>query len=159
MVKILCMDVDGTLTDGRIYMGSEGEQFKAFDVKDGYGICHVLPEMGIIPVIITGRRSGSLAKRGVELGVIDVYQGVSDKESCLEGVLRSKGLSLFDVAYIGDDLNDLACMDLVVAGGGVVGCPCDADPLVCAKAHFVSSRPGGRGAVREFIDWIAMSQS
>ena len=78
-IKLLVMDVDGTLTDGHIYMGPDGEVMKAFDVKDGYGIAHILPRYGIIPVIITGRRSQIVERRCAELGITELYQGVGDK--------------------------------------------------------------------------------
>ena len=87
-IKMLVMDVDGTLTDGKIYMGSDGEVFKAFDVKDGYAIAH-LHEVGIIPVIITGRKSKIVENRAKELNIKEVYQGVSDKVEKLKEVAKS----------------------------------------------------------------------
>lgn len=146
------MDVDGTLTDGKIYMGTTGEAFKAFNIKDGYGICHILPAIEMEPVIITGRESSIVENRCKELGITMLYQGVHDK--------AQKIVSLTDnhpelVAFIGDDLNDIAAMKLVVECGGVVGCPKDAAAAVQIVAHFVSSKEGGNGAVREFIEWLA----
>ena len=87
-IKLLVMDVDGTLTDGKIYMGAEGEMMKAFDVKDGYGIAHILPRLGITPVIITGRRSGIVERRCAELGITELYQGVRDKLEKLRELLH-----------------------------------------------------------------------
>lgn len=153
-IKLLCMDVDGTLTDGRLYIGAEGEVAKAFDVKDGYAIGNILPSAGIMPVVITGRRSRLVERRCEELNITELHQGVSDKATCLKSIVSKIHLSLSEVAYFGDDLNDLSCMKEVAAAGGVVGCPSDACEEVKAVAHFISIRSGGRGAAREFIDWL-----
>ena len=157
MIKYLVMDVDGTLTDGKIYIGTEGEIFKAFDVKDGYAIHYILPEYGITPVIITGRNSVILEKRCAEIGIKLLFQGVSDKIAVLRDVV--KGASLDCVAYIGDDLNDLECMQLIKEEGGLIGCPSDAIKQVKATASFQSSKTGGNGAVREFIEELINKQS
>lgn len=153
-LKLLCMDVDGTLTDGKIYLGADGEFFKAFDVKDGYAISSILPTVDIRPVIITGRQSILLERRCEELGIEDLYQGVADKTACLECITQKMGVTLSEVAYIGDDLNDFPCMKAVLLAGGMVGCPSDACRDILDIASFVSARPGGRGAVREFIEWL-----
>lgn len=150
MIQYLIMDVDGTLTDGKIYMGQSEELCKAFSCKDGYGIHHLLAPAGIIPAIITGRSSDILLNRCRELEIRHVYQGVSNK---LE-VLKELTGDLSRTAYIGDDLNDFACMEAVKAAGGLVGCPGDAVEQVKAIADFVSPRRGGEGAVRDFIDWL-----
>lgn len=152
MIKYLVMDVDDTLTDGKIYIGNEGEIFKAFYVKDGYAIHYILPIYGITPVIITGRDSVIMEKRCAEVGVNLLYQGVSDKISVLRDVV--KGASLDCVAYIGDDLNDLECMQLIKEEGGLIGCPSDAIKQVKVIASFQSTKTGGNGAVREFIEYI-----
>ncbi len=154
MIEYLVMDVDGTLTDGKIYMGESGEMFKAFSIKDGYGIHDLLIPSGIIPVIITGRKSGIVSRRCNELGITRVYQGVSDK---LE-VLRNITADLSRVAYIGDDLNDLVCMKSVKAAGGLVGCPKDAVKEVREISDFVSQFNGGEGAVRDYIEWLRRCQ-
>ena len=146
------MDVDGTLTDGKIYIGNEGEVFKTFNVKDGYAIHYILPKYGITPVIITGRDSVIMEKRCVEIGIKMLFQGVSDKIAVLRDVV--KGASLDCVAYIGDDLNDLECMQLIKQEGGLIGCPSDAIKQVKAIASFQSTQIGGNGAVREFIEEI-----
>ena len=111
MIKLLVMDVDGTLTDGKIYMGNEGEVFKAFDIKDGCGIHDLLKPNGIEPIIITGRRSKILENRAKEIGINSLFQGVSDKVLKLNEILSERNLELSDVAYIGDDINDLTCME------------------------------------------------
>lgn len=148
-IKMLVMDVDGTLTDGKIYMGSDGEVFKAFDVKDGYAIAH-LHEVGIIPVIITGRKSKIVENRAKELNIKDVYQGVSDKVEKLKVVVKDKGVLLEEVAYIGDDLNDLDCMGIC----GLSACPNDAIDEVIQNVNYICKHSGGNGAVREFIEYI-----
>ena len=148
------MDVDGTLTDGKIYIGNEGEIFKAFDVKDGYAIHYILPKYGITPVIITGRNSVIMEKRCEEIGIKLLFQGVSNKISVLRKVVN--GASLDCVAYIGDDLK---CMQLIKEEGGLIGCPSDAINQIKAIASFQSSKTGGNGAVREFIEELINKQS
>ena len=109
-IKMLVMDVDGTLTDGGIYMGNAGEVLKAFRAKDGYGIAQILPQIGIIPVIITGRASSIVQNRARELRITELFQGVGDKLTILHKVADRYHLEMEEIAYIGDDLNDLDCM-------------------------------------------------
>ena len=160
MIQILIMDVDGTLTDGKIYMGSQGEALKAFDVKDGCGIKDILPEAGIIPVILTGRTSEIVRKRCEELNIEHCYQGIRDKKKRLESLLKQISekshvpVEYGGCAYIGDDILDIPCMELIKDAGGIVGCPADAIDNVKDIADFVSSRNGGNGAVREFIEYL-----
>lgn len=153
-IKYLVMDVDGTLTDGKIYIGTNGEVCKVFDVKDGYGIHDILKEHGIIPIIITGRFSKILENRCKELKIMSLHQGVKNKAEKLNEILADSNASYTNVAYIGDDCNDLPCMERVKEAGGFVGCPVDAVRQVVEVADFVSSKSGGNGAVREFIEWI-----
>jgi len=150
MIKFLVMDVDGTLTDGKIYMGQNGEMMKAFNIKDGYGIHDILIPAGISPVIITGRKSDIVLNRCSELGIEQVSQAVSDKAAELRRITKC----LAEVAYVGDDLNDMSCMQAVKEAGGLIGCPADAAEEVRAIADFVATKNGGEGAVREFIEWI-----
>lgn len=153
-IKYFVMDVDGTLTDGKIYMGNEGEVCKAFNIKDGCGIHDILIPSGIVPVIITGRSSLIVERRCNELGIRDLYQGVSNKQAVLYKLLKESGYEYKDVAYIGDDINDLLCMKIIKEHGGTIGCPGDAIKEVVEIADFVSKKNGGDGAVREFIEWI-----
>ena len=159
-IKFMVMDVDGTLTDGKIYMGINGEILKAFDVKDGYGIKKILKENRICPVIITGRKSPIVEMRGRELGITDIYQGIENKLYKLQEVLDSyskkegREYSFEDVAYIGDDIADLQCLKAVREAGGIAGCPADAVCEVKEVSQYVCNKTGGTGAVREFIDWI-----
>ncbi len=149
-IKILVMDVDGTMTDGKIYMGRDGELMKAFDIKDGYGIAHLLPQLGILPVIITGRKSEILENRCRELKIKELHQGIEEKKTVLEQVLLEKNLTIENVAYIGDDLNDLSCME----AAGLTACPADACEKIKSTVNYVCVKKGGRGAVREFIEYI-----
>ena len=150
-IKLLIMDVDGTLTDGRIYVGAQGEVMKAFDVRDGYAIAHVLPVHGIVPVIITGRSSEIVAQRAKELKITELYQGVADKLPLLREIAARYGLEPEEIAYIGDDLNDWECLKYC----GVTGCPQDAEDAIKEIVSFVAPRDGGKGAVRDFIHYIA----
>lgn len=150
MIKYLIMDVDGTLTDGKIYIGTFGEMMKAFSIKDGCGIHDILIPAGITPAIITGRTSESVRNRCKELGITEVYQGVSNKVEKLKSIVND----LSSVAYIGDDINDLPCMETVKKAGGIVGCPKNAVDDVKKIASYVSTYYGGDGAVRDFIEFI-----
>lgn len=154
-IALLVMDVDGTLTDGNIYIGVEGEIFKSFNTKDGLGVTYILPQLNIIPAVITGRKSIMLEKRCLELGITELYQGVSDKLSTLKMLISAHNIALSEVAYIGDDLNDLECMQAIQINGGLVGCPFDASRKVIELADFKAEHSGGHGAVRDFIDWLA----
>lgn len=149
-IKALIMDIDGTLTDGGIYIGENGEMMKKFDVKDGYGICSILPQIGIIPIVITGRESRIVENRCRELQITELIQKSTDKVSDMKQVLNKLQIELDETAYIGDDLNDLECMKLVA----VKGCPADALDAVKAVCDFRALKAGGCGAVREFIEWI-----
>ena len=149
-VKYLVMDVDGTLTDGKVYIGLNGESFKAFNIKDGCGIHDILIPAGIIPIIMTGRKSEIVEIRCQELGIKEIYQAVKDKTTKLISMIDD----LSKVAYIGDDINDLSCMKKVKEAGGLVGCPQDAVKEVADIADYVAVHKGGEGAVRDFIEWM-----
>ncbi|HHW11597.1 MAG TPA: HAD-IIIA family hydrolase [Firmicutes bacterium] len=146
---MLIMDVDGTLTDGKIYIGPQGEVFKAFNTKDGLGI-KLLMDKGIIPVIITGRNSQIVLKRAEELGIEEIYQGVEDKLDIYRLLLEKYKLDPEEVAFIGDDLNDLPLLKMV----GLSFCVADAVEAVREKVDYVTRLKGGEGAVREVIDLI-----
>lgn len=160
-IHLLVMDVDGTLTDGKIYMSADGEFVKAFNIKDGCGIKDILPTAGIIPVIMTGRTSRIVENRCRELDVKHCYQGCRDKAAKLGEVAEFFGLSedengiYREIACIGDDINDLPCMCLC----GVTACPSDAVPAVKEICDYICKASGGHGAVREFIDWLIEKHS
>ena len=139
IIKLFVMDVDGTLTDGKIYMGEDGEIMKAFDVKDGYGIAHILPKLGIIPVIITGRESQLVANRAAELGITEVFQGVSDKPETLKRITEKYKCN-----------TDNTCIEYCA----LTPCPADAYWKVKKAVSYLCKSNGGCGAVREFIDFI-----
>ena len=158
------MDVDGTLTDGKIYMGVDGECMKAFDIKDGYALHTLLKENGIIPVIITARKSQMVEHRCKELGVTEIHQGIMKKLDCLKGIIEkySSGdlqYDLSNVAYIGDDLLDLQCMNPIKEAGGVAGCPSNAAKEVIAVCDYISPFKGGEGAVRDFVEYLILLNS
>lgn len=152
-IRYLVMDVDGTLTDGKIYMSEDGEFVKAFNIKDGCGIHDILPLYNIIPVILTGRTSKILEKRCEEIGITKVFQGVRNKTSKLNEIIGNNKLEC--VAYIGDDINDLECMKKIKSENGIVGCPSDAVQQVKEISDYIATQSGGNGAVREFIEWLA----
>lgn len=159
-IKFFVMDVDGTLTNGMIYLGNDGELFKAFSCKDGYGIHHLVPAAGMIPVIITGRKSRIMEQRCRELDIDELYQAAADKTAVLDKILSTysqrDGVSYTykNVSYIGDDLNDLDIMQHIRAGGGIIACPSDAAAQIKSICDYVSDKAGGRGAVRDFIDYL-----
>ena len=149
-IKYLLMDVDGTLTDGKIYLSNHGELFKAFNTKDGYGIHDLLIPAGIIPVVVSGRVSEIVNLRCIELGITMVIQGVVDKSRVLSALTND----FSEIAYIGDEVNDLVCMEQIKKAGGIIGCPLDASEKVKRIVDFISTKRGGEGAVRDFIEWV-----
>lgn len=154
-IKLLVMDVDGTLTDGRLYIGDHGEVMKAFDVKDGYAIAHFLPEAGIVPVIITAKESKIVERRAEQLGIMELYQHTEDKVTCLKKLAEKYHLVPEEIAYIGDDLFDLEGMSYC----GFSACPADSVEEIKKVADYVCIHKGGRGAVREVIEKITREMS
>lgn len=151
MIKMLVMDVDGTLTDGKIYIGEKGEVMKAFNAHDAVGV-RKLSKYDIVPVIITGRKSQITLNRAIEMNMEEqfVFQDVSDKLSKLKELISDFGFEFQEVAYIGDDENDLDCLKIC----GLCGAPNDAVSIVKDECNFISKYNGGEGAVREFIEYI-----
>lgn len=152
MIKYLILDVDGTLTDGKIYMGPNGEAMKAFSIKDGYVSNFILKPAGIIPVIITARNSSIVQRRCDELGITEVYQGKMDKLIALKEIVGEENIGA--CAYFGDDILDLKCMVPIQEAGGIIGCPCDAVKEIKAIADYVCVNKAGEGALREFAEWL-----
>jgi 3-deoxy-D-manno-octulosonate 8-phosphate phosphatase (KDO 8-P phosphatase) len=148
-IRLLLLDVDGVLTDGRIIYSNDGNETKAFDVKDGHGI-KLLQRAGIEVGLITGRESALVARRAAELGIEILYQGVRDKLEPFHQILEQLHLSAAQVAYVGDDIVDLPVMRRV----GFAATVADAVDDVKAHAHLVTRRGGGRGAVREVCDLL-----
>ena len=160
-IKILIMDVDGTLADGKIYMSNSGEAFKAFNIKDGCGIHDLLPKNNIVPVVITARKSDIVKNRCQELGIEECWQGVRNKLEKMKeiaekySIVPDENFIYQEIAYIGDDIIDLQCMEHC----GLVACPADAVSEVKKISDFVSSLSGGNGAVREFIEEIVNNRN
>jgi 3-deoxy-D-manno-octulosonate 8-phosphate phosphatase (KDO 8-P phosphatase) len=152
-VKILVLDVDGVMTDGRLIYHDDGTESKAFDVRDGHGI-KMLNQAGIETALISGRSSPLVEKRAADLGITEVTQGVRDKIPVLEKLLSKKRLKLEQVAFVGDDVVDLPVMTRV--GFAVV--VADASEYLFDIAHYVTLAPGGRGAVREVAELILAAQ-
>ncbi len=153
-IRLLLLDVDGVLTDGKLYFSNSGEEAKAFNSLDGHGI-RMLIENGIQVGIITGRTSELVAKRAEELGIELLYQGRGEKVDALREVLERTDCSPEGVAYIGDDFPDLPVMRIVGLGIAVA----TAHPDIAARADLITERGGGNGAVRELTDFILQAQN
>lgn len=151
-VRVVALDVDGTLTDGTIFIGPEGEAIKGFSVHDGFGLT-LLRESGIRLAIVTGRGSAIVEARAAELRFDAVLQRVRDKAAAMSELAERFGCTVEGIAYMGDDWPDLPAM----AVAGLAAAPADARTPVLEAAHWVSSLPAGRGAVREFAEWLLES--
>lgn len=148
-IKLFAMDVDGTLTDGHIYMGNDGEMFKSFHVHDGLGI-KLLKHYGITPAIITGRQSNIVKNRCREIGLTEFHQGVKNKAAKLAELMDQYGLTAEQVAYIGDDMNDLSA----VKAAGVTFAPADCAESLKPFIDIILTKPSGQAPVREAVDLI-----
>jgi 3-deoxy-D-manno-octulosonate 8-phosphate phosphatase (KDO 8-P phosphatase) len=152
-IKMIVMDVDGTLTDGSVFVLPDGEEVKAYNVKDGLGI--LLARLaGLKTAIITGKTSKSLEIRAKKLRIDELHQGVLDKKPVFEALLKKYQLRAEEAAYIGDDIGDLEVIRLV----GLAAAVADAHPVIKKHSHFICRLSGGRGAVRELIEFILESQ-
>lgn len=152
-IKLVVLDVDGTLTDGKLYIDNSGVETKAFNVKDGMAISQAL-KYGVLFALITGRNSEIVKHRANELKIHEIHQGIRNKIKVLEELKSKHDLSWNQILYIGDDLNDLKAMKIV----GVSACPSDAAQIVQEEADFVSKYKGGEGAVREIIDLLLIEK-
>ena len=152
-IKLLLMDCDGVLTDGRIWIIENGQDQKAFSTKDGLGL-ELLHRAGLKSGIISGRNSAAVAQRASALGIRFVHLGCDDKVKAFEATLSEAGLSRREVAFVGDDLNDVPLLlraELAIAVA-------DANHEAKTRAHYVTSAKGGRGAVREVVELILKAQ-
>lgn len=149
MIKLVAFDVDGVLTDGSLTFDENGHEYKTFNAKDGQGIVN-LNNAGIITAIITARDNGTVFHRAKNLNITELHQGSKNKIATLVGLMKKYDLSFDEIAYMGDDLPDICILEKV----GLKGCPSDAVDEVKEIANFISSKNGGRGAVREFCDYI-----
>lgn len=152
-IKMVVFDVDGVMTDGSITYDENGVEYKTFNVKDGQGIVRITKE-GIITAIITARNNATVKHRFENLGMSRLFMGQKDKMVAMKQLLEEYKLDLSQVAYMGDDLPDMPVLKEV----GLASCPNDAIDEVKELCHFVSSKNGGRGAVRELTDLIYSSQ-
>lgn len=152
-VRLLALDVDGVLTDGRLYYDHTGHEMKAFHVRDGLGM-KSLQRHGVRLAIITGRTSPVVAQRARELGVDFVHQGRDDKLHAFRELLDAAEVEEQAVCYAGDDWLDIPVLDRV----GLAVTVADADTLVKGRVHWVTTRPGGHGAVREICDLVLHAQ-
>jgi 3-deoxy-D-manno-octulosonate 8-phosphate phosphatase (KDO 8-P phosphatase) len=152
-VKLVAMDVDGVLTDGAIVIGPDGGESKVFNVRDGLGIT-VARRAGMQVAFVTGRASTAVERRAAELHIDVLEMGCSTKAAALEDIAQRAGLSLTEIAFVGDDWNDLPAM----RRAGLSGAPADSPYDIRRHADFVASARGGQGAVREFLEWLLDAQ-
>ncbi|MCL4501783.1 MAG: HAD family hydrolase [Deltaproteobacteria bacterium] len=148
-IRLLILDVDGVLTDGRLYFDAKGETLKVFHVRDGHGI-KMAQRAGIEIALLSGRRSDAAYHRAKELGISRFHESLRDKVAVLEEIMAALRIQAAQVAMVGDDLVDLP----VMSRAGLAVAVADAVPEVLAAAHWVTMNPGGRGAVREVCDLI-----
>ena len=148
-IRLAVFDIDGVFTDGRIWLGSDGIEYKSFSVRDGFGIKSLIAA-GIEVAVISGRSSPAVNQRMAELGVTRVVQGRDDKLQALQELLHESGFEAAQAAYLGDDTPDVPAMRAV----GLAGAVADAHPDARAASAWVSTLPGGHGAVREFCELL-----
>ncbi len=152
-VRLLALDVDGTLTDGRLLLAADGVEIKAFHALDGQGL-KLLRGIGIEVALITARTSEVVTQRAGELGITHIHQGCHDKRASLRTLSRLLGLEAPQVAYMGDDLPDLPALGWV----GLAVAPANAHPWIRERVHWITTASGGRGAVRELCDLVLDAQ-
>jgi len=153
-VRLLALDVDGVLTDGRLYLSAAGEELKVFHVRDGSGLVAVR-QAGIEVAIISGRSSAAVERRAAELGIRHVRQGVADKGAVLDGMLAELGVEPEHTACVGDDTPDLP----MLRRAGLAIAVADAHPAVLGAVHWVTPSPGGHGAVRDVCDLLISARA
>ncbi len=151
-IRLACFDVDGTLTDGRLHLDDAGGESKSFHVHDGQGIA-LLRRAGIAIAFVTARRGNVAERRGAELGA-EVFTGVQDKRACVEALCRRLGFASDEVAFMGDDLADLAALD----AAGLSVAPANAHPWIAGRVHWRTTARGGEGAARELCDLLLTAQ-
>ena len=148
-IKLLLLDVDGVLTDGKIYLGEHGEELKSFHVRDGSALVRG-QEAGLKVALISGRTAGSVERRARELGISEVYQGISDKLPIIEELMERYSCGEEETAYVGDDHPDIPIFQRV----GLAIAVADAHPAVAKAADYQTARRGGEGAVMEVVELI-----
>jgi len=153
-IRLFATDVDGVLTDGGMCYSDSGDEWKRFHVRDGMGI-KLLQHAGLLTALITQEQTKLVARRAEKLTIPEVHQGAHDKLAVLRDIVGRHGLELNQVAYIGDDVNDLEVLQAV----GFSAAPADAIPVVRKAVHYVCKKVGGGGAVREVADLILAAQA
>jgi len=148
-IRLLLLDVDGVLTDGSLIYSENGVESKSFNTQDGLGI-RLVQQAGVHVGLITARKSALVQKRAEELGLKYILQGIANKLEAFKDIIRQSGLKPYEVCYIGDDWIDLALLSRV----GLAACPQNSVPEVMSSCHFVASRSGGQGAVRQVCDLV-----
>ncbi len=152
-LKLLILDVDGVLTDGKLFFDNQGNEYKSFHARDGHGI-KLLRQTGVEVAVISGRKSNSVALRMKNLGIEYVYQGHENKQAAFDELIQKTGITPEQAAHVGDDLLDLPLMMRV----GLAIAVNDANLAVKQRAHWCTDLPGGHGAVREVCDFIMQAQ-
>jgi len=150
-IALVLTDNDGVLTDGTIYVAASGELMKAYSVRDGMGV-ERLRDRGVATGVVTREPPDLIAPRTAKLGV-RLWAGVRDKHAALGRILEDTGLGLDQLAYIGDDVNDLGVLE-AIGEVGLTAAPADAMPAVRDSVHYICHAPGGRGAFREVAEWL-----
>ena len=154
-IRLLLSDCDGVLTDAGVYYGEQGEVLKKFNIRDGMAVERLRNEVDVDFGIVTGELSPSVRKRAEKLKISELHLGVKDKVAVLAEICQRRGLTPDQIAFIGDDVNDLGILGAV----GLACCPADALPQVRTVAQWVSTLPGGGGCVRELAEWIIAVQT
>jgi 3-deoxy-D-manno-octulosonate 8-phosphate phosphatase (KDO 8-P phosphatase) len=149
-IRFLLTDSDGVLTDNGVYYSSQGEELKRFSIRDGMGVERLRKFASVDVGIITGERSGSVQKRAEKLDIVELHQGIKDKSGVFETILKRHNLTPDEVAFIGDDTNDVEIMKRV----GLAACPADATPFARQIAHYICPSRGGHGAFRDVAELI-----
>ena len=154
-IKFVLTDCDGVLTDAGVYYSSQGEEMKRFSIRDGMGVERLRKLIDVPTGIITGETSGSVVRRAEKLKIKELHLGIKDKPPVFQDILQRHNLKAEEVAYIGDDVNDLEVLRMA----GFAACPADALPAVRNCVHYVCKSPGGHGAFRELAELIIDSRS
>jgi 3-deoxy-D-manno-octulosonate 8-phosphate phosphatase (KDO 8-P phosphatase) len=152
-VRAVALDVDGVLTDGGVWWGPNGEEWKRFSFADIMGVS-LARKAGLIVALISGEDSPLVDRFAKRMGITDVAKGCKDKAAAVRRLAEQHGLALADICFMGDDVNDLPAMEIV----GVAAAPADAQPAVLRRAVFIATRGGGKGAVRELLDAVLASR-
>ncbi len=154
-IKLLLTDCDGVMTDGGVFYGENGEVMKRFNIRDGMGVERLRNLTGVETGFITGELSPSVARRAEKLKITELHLGIKDKPAVLREILERKQLDASEIAYIGDDTNDVEIMQMV----GLAACPADATRFAKQVAHYICQTNGGHGCLREFAEFIITAKT